>query len=167
MNRACSGPPKYGFPMVKLESKTPDELAQWLPIMWEHYIGERIKAGEDPHVARSGSEAQREQLFPDGRPAEGQFVMNVCAEEGIVGTLWMGKPFSGAEDSWYVFDVEIVKEFRGRGYGRAAMEAAEEWTRDHGGSRIALNVFGPNLTARSLYDSLGYEVLATAMFKDL
>jgi len=78
-----------------------------------------------------------------------------------------GQPFSGAGDSWFVFDVEIAKEHRGRGYGRAAMEAAEEWTRERGGTRVALNVFGPNLTARSLYDSLGYEVLATAMFKDL
>jgi GNAT superfamily N-acetyltransferase len=47
------------------------------------------------------------------------------------------------------------------------MEAAEQWTREHGGTRVALNVFGPNLTARSLYDALGYEVLATSMFKDL
>jgi len=34
--------------MVKLDMKTPDELAQWLPEMWEHYVSERIKAGEDP-----------------------------------------------------------------------------------------------------------------------
>jgi len=42
-----------------------------------------------------------------------------------------------------------------------------KWTRERGGTRVALNVFGPNLTARSLYDSLGYEVLATSMFKDV
>lgn len=153
--------------MVKLDIKTPDELAQWLPEMWEHYVSERIKAGEDPQTAREGSEAQQQQLFPDGHPADGQFVMNVRVDEDVVGTLWMGQPFSGAGDSWFVFDVEIAKEHRGRGYGRAAMEAAEEWTRERGGTRVALNVFGPNLTARSLYDSLGYEVLATAMFKDL
>jgi GNAT superfamily N-acetyltransferase len=153
--------------MVKLDIKTPDELAQWLPEMWEHYVSERIKAGEDEQTARKGSDDQKQQLFPDGHPAEGQFVMNVRADEDVVGTLWMGQPFSGASDSWFVFDVEIAKEHRGRGYGRAAMEAAEEWTRERGGTRVALNVFGPNLTARSLYDSLGYEVLATAMFKDL
>jgi len=153
--------------MVKLDIKTPDELAQWLPEMWEHYVSERIKAGEDPDAARTGSEAQMQQLFPDGEPAEGQYVMNVRADEDVVGTLWMGRPFSGAGDSWYVFDIEILKEHRGRGFGRATMEAAEEWTRERGGTRVALNVFGPNLTARSLYDSLGYEVLATSMFKDL
>jgi ribosomal protein S18 acetylase RimI-like enzyme len=84
-----------------------------------------------------------------------------------VGTLWMGRPLSGDGDTWYIFDIEIAKDMRGRGFGRAAMEAAEVWTRERGGSRVALNVFGPNLTARALYDSLGYEVLATSMFKDI
>jgi ribosomal protein S18 acetylase RimI-like enzyme len=153
--------------MVNLELKTPEELASWTPGKKEQYIAERIKAGESPDVARRMSESQFAQLFPEGVPAEGQYVMNVVTEETTVGTLWMGRPFSGEGDTWFVFDIEISKDSRGRGFGRAAMEAAEEWTRERGGTRVALNVFGPNLTARSLYDSLGYEVLATSMFKDI
>ena len=139
--------------MVKLELKTSQELALWMPSQKAEYIAERIKAGESPDVANRVSDAQFAELFPDGKRAEGQYVMNVIADETIVGTLWMDRPFS--------------KDARGRGFGRAAMEAAEQCTREHGGTRVALNVFGPNLTARSLYDSLGYEVLATSMFKDL
>ncbi len=153
--------------MVKLESKTSQELSLWMPSKKEEYIAERIKAGESPDVANRMSDAQFAELFPDGNPAEGQYVMNVITDEAIVGTLWMGRPFSRDGDTWFIFDIEISKDARGRGFGRAAMEAAEEWTREHGGTRVALNVFGPNLTARSLYDSLGYEVLATSMFKDL
>jgi GNAT superfamily N-acetyltransferase len=153
--------------MVKLESKTSDELASWMPDKQEHYIAERVKAGENAEVARTMSDAQFAELFPEGIPAEGQHVMNVLEDEEIVGTLWMGRPFSGDGATWFIFDIEIVKDMRGRGFGRAAMEAAEEWTRERGGTRVALNVFGPNLTARSLYDSLGYEVLATSMFKDI
>jgi ribosomal protein S18 acetylase RimI-like enzyme len=153
--------------MVKLEVKSPEELTTWLPYRFEHYVAERIKAGENAEVAQKMSDTQAAELFPNGSPADGQHVMNVIADEEIVGTLWVGRPFSGDGDTWYVFDVEIAKDMRGRGFGRAAMEAAEEWTREHGGTRVALNVFGPNLTARALYDSLGYEVLATAMFKDI
>jgi len=144
--------------MVKLELKSSEELATWLPHLFEHYVAERIKAGENPDVAKKLS---------DGRPADGQHVMNVITDEESVGTLWMGRPLSGDADTWYIFDIEIAKDMRGRGFGRAAMEAAEEWTRERGGTRVALNVFGPNLTARALYDSLGYEVLATSMFKDI
>jgi GNAT superfamily N-acetyltransferase len=153
--------------MVKLEAKTSQELASWMPNMKEHYIAERIKAGEDSEVARKLSDSQFAELFPNESPAEGQYVMNVVAEEEIVGTLWMGRPFSGDGVTWFIYDIEIAKDVRGRGFGRAAMEAAEKWTRERGGTRVALNVFGPNLTARALYDSRGYEVLATSMFKDV
>ena len=153
--------------MVKLELKSSHELATWMPDKKEHYIDERVMAGETADVARAMSESQFTELFPSGTPAEGQHVMNVLEDEEVVGTLWMGRPFSGGGSTWFIFDVEIVKDMRGRGLGRAAMEAAEEWTRERGGTRVALNVFGPNLAARSLYDSLGYEVLATSMFKDV
>jgi ribosomal protein S18 acetylase RimI-like enzyme len=153
--------------MVKLEPKTSEELASWMPGQKEEYISERVKAGESPDAAQRMSESQFAELFPGGTPAEGQYIMNVIEDDSIVGTLWMGRPFSADGDTWYIFDIEISKEVRGRGLGRATMEAAEEWTRERGGTRVALNVFGPNLIARSLYDSLGYEVLATSMFKDL
>ncbi|HUZ40073.1 MAG TPA: GNAT family N-acetyltransferase [Acidimicrobiales bacterium] len=153
--------------MVYLESKTSEELASWLPAMKVHYIAERIKAGESTEDAHRVSEMQFGQLFPEGVLADGQHVMNIVADETTVGTLWMGRPFSGDSKTWFVFDIEIAEDFRGRGYGRAAMEAAETWTREHGGTRVALNVFGPNVIARALYDSLGYEVQTTSMFKEL
>jgi GNAT superfamily N-acetyltransferase len=153
--------------MVKLELKTSAQLASWLPGKTEEYVAERVKAGENRDAAQRMSDSQFAELFPDGHPADGQYVMNVVDDEAVVGTLWMGRPFSGDGATWFIFDIEIAKDSRGRGLGRATMEAAEEWTRERGGTRVALNVFGPNLTARSLYDSMGYEVLATSMFKDI
>jgi ribosomal protein S18 acetylase RimI-like enzyme len=153
--------------MVKLDLKSSEEFTAWLPGKKDQYIAERIKAGENPDAAATMSDLEFARLFPDGGPAQGQYVMNVISDEMTVGTLWMGRPFSGVSDTWFIYDIEISKDSRGRGFGRAAMEAAEEWTRARGGRRVALNVFGPNLTARSLYDSLGYEVLATSMFKDI
>ena len=93
--------------------------------------------------------------------------MRVVVDGEAVGSLWMGRPFGGSESTWFVFYVEVDEAHRGKGFGRVAMQAAEDWTRAHGGSRVALNVFGPNTVARNLYDSLGYQVMATGMFKDL
>ena len=153
--------------MVKLENKTTDELAAWLPSMLENDVAERIRAGEERQSAQRRAVVQRNAYFPNDVPATDQFIMNVIGDDGVVGTIWIGRPLSGSRETWFVFGIEINKEFRGKGLGRAAMEAAEEWTRDRNGTRLGLNVFGPNLTARFLYDSLGYEVMATAMFKDL
>lgn len=135
--------------------------------MFEQYVAERITAGENAEQAHKTAEAQHAELFPNGQPAPHQFIMNIVVDEEVVGTLWMGRPPSASADKWVVFSIEIAKELRGRGFAREAMQAAEQWTREHGGTRVGLDVFGPNLAARSLYDSLGYEVLVTEMFKDL
>jgi ribosomal protein S18 acetylase RimI-like enzyme len=47
------------------------------------------------------------------------------------------------------------------------MFAAEDFVAAHGGTRIALNVFGTNRVARNLYESLDYQVRSVGMFKDL
>lgn len=153
--------------MIELRAKDPEALATWLPSMQAEYVAQRVEAGEDRGDAETQGAAQMAQLFPDGAPAEGQYVMDVLEDGEKVGSLWMGRPFSSNRGTWFVFFVEIDQAHRGRGLGRAAMHAAEEWTVANGGTRVALNVFGHNTVARSLYDSLGYRVMATGMYKDV
>lgn len=153
--------------MVTLTPMSDEEIARWAPVMFADYVEQRVSSGEDRAVALATSAAQQAQLFPSGSPAEGQHVLHVVHEGADVGVLWMGRPLQGGDATWYVFYVEIDEAHRGQGLGRGAMEAAETWTAEHGGTRVGLNVFGQNLVARSLYDSLGYQVMATAMYKDL
>jgi len=65
----------------------------------------------------------------------------------------------------WVFEIEIEAPFRGRGYGRAAMRLAEGEARARGMTSLGLNVHGQNMVARSLYESLGYEVTAMQLKK--
>jgi ribosomal protein S18 acetylase RimI-like enzyme len=160
-------PPPYTDLVLQLVDKEAEELSHWVPAMFAGYVEQRIGAGESRESAWAATAAQQELLFPGGIPGEGQHVMNLVLGDEAVGVLWMGRPFGGSEDTWFVFYVEIDESHRGRGLGRQAMEAAEAWTIAHGGQRIALNVFGPNTVARGLYDSLGFQVMATSMFKDL
>jgi hypothetical protein len=48
-----------------------------------------------------------------------------------------------------------------------AMLLAEGEARSHGMTSLGLNVHGQNKVARSLYDSLGYDVMAQQMKKPL
>jgi len=153
--------------VASLRALNPDEVPEVVTRIMDGYVVQRIDAGEDPEGARRTADEQRAVLFPDGRAAEGQHLMHVLDADEVVGLLWMGRPLSGPETTWFVFYVEVDPERRGHGYGRAAMELAESWTRERGGTRVALNVFGPNEVARALYDALGYQVMATVMFKDL
>ncbi|MFI5035541.1 MAG: GNAT family N-acetyltransferase [Acidimicrobiales bacterium] len=153
--------------MVSLRVLADDEVPATVSRITDGYVASRIDAGEDPEEVRATSAAQRKALVPEGRPAEGQHLMHEVDGADVVGLLWMGRPMAGPDSTWFDYFVEVDEGRRGRGYGRAAMEAAKRWTRERGGTRVALNVVGPNVVARSLYDALGYRVLATAMYKDV
>ncbi|MDE3043688.1 MAG: GNAT family N-acetyltransferase [Acidobacteriota bacterium] len=146
---------------------TPGELVAWLPGVMEDYVHQRVLAGEDEAAARATAAAQTEELAPGGVAAEGQHFFWQRDGDAVVGALWLGRTLQRLTDSWYVYFVVVHDEFRGRGYGRAAMLAAEEWTKRQGARYLGLNVFGHNHVARNLYESLGYETMATQMRKEL
>jgi ribosomal protein S18 acetylase RimI-like enzyme len=130
-------------------------------------VEERVAAGEPREVAERVAREQRARSFPGGEPAAGHHLFHVDVAGARVGTVWLGPSFNGDDSERYLFNIEIDEGQRGRGLGRAAMRAAEAWTAAQGARRLSLNVFGFNDVARSLYDSLGYVVAATNMYRDL
>jgi GNAT superfamily N-acetyltransferase len=84
-------------------------------------------------------------------PAGGAVVVDAAGEE--VGAVWLGlRPPAAA----FVHDVHLRPEVRGRGLGRAAMEAAAAWCRTQGIRVLGANVQASNVAARAMYESLGY-----------
>lgn len=67
----------------------------------------------------------------------------------------------------WIYDIEVMEDHRGKGYGRAILHAAEQETLKNGVNSIGLNVFGTNTVARSLYESAGYEITAQQMQKEI
>nr|WP_237399376.1 GNAT family N-acetyltransferase [Rathayibacter iranicus] len=126
-----------------------------------------MRAGDDEAAATRNADTSYDKYFPNGSPAPGHDVLDVLEERRAVGSLWLGPHPSDLEGVWYVWDVEIDAGERGRGLGRAAMLLAERHVLSCGGSALALNVFGFNMPARALYESLGYETTAVQMRKPL
>jgi aminoglycoside 6'-N-acetyltransferase len=52
--------------------------------------------------------------------------------------------------------ITVAEDSRGQGIGEALMRAAEDWARQHGVSRIVLDMASANTGARRFYDRLGY-----------
>jgi len=109
----------------------------------------------------------QERLFVNGRLAPGQHVVDLLDDAIRVGPLWIAEPQGGDPSAWFVDDIVIDESRRGSGYGRRAIQAAEQFVRASGGQRLGLNVFGHNTVARRLYDSMDYRVVAQSMMKDL
>ena len=67
-----------------------------------------------------------------------------------------------------VVETVVVKETaRGRGVGRALMEAAHGWATDRGLNEIQLHVWGFNAKAQSFFEALGYSTFARKLGRRL
>jgi GNAT superfamily N-acetyltransferase len=141
-------------------------LNEWIEKTRTQYIDERVQAGDSFAEAEANAIASIERLSPNGSPAPGQLIGRLVSTKGAIGYLWIGMARSDPE-RWWVWDVMIEEELRGRGCGRQAMLLAEELARREGALTIGLNVFGHNQAARTLYSSLGYQETSVQMRKAL
>ena len=84
-----------------------------------------------------------------------------------VGTMFFAERRYFGEPRLFLYDLWVDPPERGRGYGRAAMEALEAEARSRGLPVVEFNVWGGNAVARSLYRTLGYEERSVFMGKNL
>lgn len=152
---------------LRMRAVTRDEFDAWLPRQLASYAQLIASSGAMPaQAAREKAEADTARYFSRGHATPGQFVFRIMAGDVPVGWLWLGVPGPEPDPRMaWVFEIEIEAAFRGHGYGRAAMRLAEAEARSRGMTSIGLNVHGQNTVARSLYESLGYDVMAVQMKK--
>jgi ribosomal protein S18 acetylase RimI-like enzyme len=146
-----------------------EEFEQWLPRQEAAYARQIAESGSMP--AAAAAEKARSDIarrFSSGPGSPGQVLFRLMAGEQPAGWLWLNVPAIGADPlmAWVNY-VEVDPEYRGRGYGRAAMLLAEREARTRGMTSLGLNVHGQNTSARSLYESLGYQVMTQQMRKPL
>ena len=56
----------------------------------------------------------------------------------------------------WVYYVSVDPDCRGKGFGRAIMQAAEDWLRGRGIQKLQLMVRGDNAQVQAFYESIGY-----------
>jgi ribosomal protein S18 acetylase RimI-like enzyme len=57
----------------------------------------------------------------------------------------------------WVYYVAVEPEHRGKGHGRAIMNAAEDWLRQAGIAKMQLMVRADNTKVQAFYESIGYD----------
>jgi ribosomal protein S18 acetylase RimI-like enzyme len=148
---------------------TADEYQHQRERLIRGYAAENVTAGNWPaQDAEARSAEVTDRLLPDGERTAGMLLLVAETPDGQpVGSVWVALQSSNADGAAWIYDIEVDSGQRGRGYGRALLEAAERESAAHGARAIGLNVFGGNTVARSLYDSAGYAVTTQQMRKDL
>jgi ribosomal protein S18 acetylase RimI-like enzyme len=153
---------------VGLRPLRDDELPGYIEHGKAEYARDMVEnAGLSPEQARKKSDKDWSLLLPNGKPSAGHHLFAIEDESGVrVGDLWFAERTNDFDAAVaFVYSIEIAEPFRGRGYGRQAMLLLEDEVRARGLSHVALNVFGGNEVARSLYRSLGYAETAVWMRK--
>ena len=144
-----------------------DEYGAFIERGLAFYVDDMVRAGIDREVAQAKADKDLPQLLPDGLATPDHYMYAIEHDGRFGGYLWLCDRDGELGHSLFVYAVEIDAEFRGRGLGRAAMVFAEDEARRLGIAKVALNVFGGNEVARSLYRSLGYDENAVSMSKKL
>jgi ribosomal protein S18 acetylase RimI-like enzyme len=148
---------------------TPEVWARYRETAVHAYAEDKVRSGAWSEAeALERSDGEFTALLPDGVLTPDHHVRSVVDEGGdLVGALWFGPGSSGAGRTCFIYDFEVFTAYRGRGFGRAALEALEPIARELGYDVIALHVFGDNDVARNLYRSSGYVETDVSMRKTL
>ena len=154
---------------MRLREMTAEEYAEYRPTLVREYAAEQVWIGRfSAQDAEAEVDRELAELLPDGPATAGQPLLVAEDDEGRVGVLWLSLTHPrGVPDTGWIQDIQVVEHRRGQRLGRELLAAAEEEIRRHGLKSLALNVFGHNSVARSLYTSAGYQTTNVIMRKYL
>ena len=152
----------------QIRPMTSVEFAVYRKLSIRDYAAEQVRAGNwNFSQAEALAAKQTDDLLPDGVDTPGMLLLAAeTTNAGVIGIVWVELQHEQTTGAW-IYDIQIVPEQRGRGYGRALLRAAEREVERRGIESIALNVFGGNAVARDLYESSGYATTSLHMRKRL
>jgi ribosomal protein S18 acetylase RimI-like enzyme len=97
-------------------------------------------------------------LIPGLREHPTTLIFLAYIDETVVGiaTCFLGFSTFAARPLINIHDLAVLPDHRGRGVGRALLEAVERKARDRGCSKVTLEVQENNLHARRIYQTAGF-----------
>jgi GNAT superfamily N-acetyltransferase len=128
---------------------TASEFAAFRSRLIPRYAAEKVRAADwAKDEAEELAVAQTDELLPEGPGSAGMLLLTADDSDGQqVGLVWVALNRPRPGEAW-IYDIEINPEHRGKGYGRALLQAAEREAARHDATFIGLNVFGDNAVAR-------------------
>jgi GNAT superfamily N-acetyltransferase len=145
--------------VVEVRFATRDDYAEWLPL-WEGYnrFYGRFDATALPDAI---TRVTWERFFDAYEPMYAMVAQDIAAEKtgrlvGLVHYLWHRSTIT-IEPTCYLQDLFTAESARGRGVGRALIEAVYEQARLAGVAQVYWRTHATNATARRLYDQVAEE----------
>ncbi|MDQ0876034.1 ribosomal protein S18 acetylase RimI-like enzyme [Paenibacillus sp. V4I3] len=151
--------------MITLDLMNSTEFQEYLYSAIKSYAESNVQSGNwSEQESISKATEQYAQLLPDGEKTANNKLLTIRSDGQEVGMIWLAlKP----NNKGYIYDIKIREDYRGRGFGKQAMEDIEKMAREFGIKSMGLHVFAHNKIARGLYEKLGYKETSIVMAKEL
>jgi ribosomal protein S18 acetylase RimI-like enzyme len=144
---------------------TSEEFSIFLEKSIISYAEEKARSGnwtKEESVERAKADYAR--LLPQDEKTENNHLYSLFQDNILIGSFWLAVM---PNNTAYIYNIEIEKEFRGQGLGKSAMKEIEIKAQEFKVNKIELHVFAHNTTARRLYEKIGYEVTNVIMAKSI
>jgi ribosomal protein S18 acetylase RimI-like enzyme len=115
------------------------------------------------------AQVETERLLPQGHATPDHFLFEIRESLGgqLLGYLWAAALNRGIKKVAFIYQLQVLPQFRRQGHGRAALQEFAVIAKGLGFESVALNVFGSNAGAQALYRSLGFVTTSISMQKNL
>jgi len=153
--------------MIHFSTMSEREYAAYLDYFLNDYAQE-IASNYDrsPHDARRQAETEIAQNLPDGPQTKGQILLTIldnAPQPDLIGYVWY-RPDDKIR-SVFIYDFYILPDHRGKGQGKAALQALETELAHQGYGEIRLRVAADNPRAQHVYQTGGFRVTGINMAK--
>ena len=145
--------------MLELKPMNQDQYNNYITYSKNNYSQEIIKSrGIGIEEAMQITNKEFDALLSDGLKSKNQYLYTIENENNEnIGIIWFSSDSNHGDNELFLCDIEINKEFRGKGYGRESMDLLESKVKEFNMHTISLHVFLHNKIAYSLYNKIGYK----------
>ena len=145
--------------MLELKPMNQDIYNHYITYSKNNYAQEITKArGISIEEAMQITNKEYDTLLPDGLQSKNQYLYTIENNENEnIGIMWFSSQSNHGDNELFLCDVEVNKEYRGKGYGRESMDLLESKVKEFNINTISLHVFLHNKIAYSLYNKIGYK----------
>ena len=145
--------------MLELKPMNQDIYNHYITYSKNNYAQEITKArGISIEEAMQITNKEYDTLLPDGLQSKNQYLYTIENNENEnIGIMWFSSQSNHGDNELFLCDVEVNKEYRGKGYGRESMDLLESKVKEFNMHTISLHVFLHNKIACSLYNKIGYK----------
>ena len=145
--------------MLELKPMNQDQYNNYITYSKNNYAQEIIKSrGIGIEEATQITNKEFDALLSDGLKSKNQYLYTIENDNNEnIGIIWFSSDSNHGDNELFLCDIEINKEFRGKGYGRESMDLLESKVKEFNMHTISLHVFLHNKIACSLYNKIGYK----------